>query len=167
LVGTFLYSSELGEMLAEIEPFKSTFFVAPWSRQWFLFGWWLLLAAIAFVWYRPFCRYLCPLGAALALPSSIRASGPYRRAFCSSCKICTKTCEPLAFRRDGTIDPRECLSCMECEANYLDREICPPLVGIERLTRKRDEALSAAELEKLKRLREEGRKVRLPRQKAS
>ena len=166
LVGTFLYSSEVGEMMAEIEPFKSTFFVAPWSRQWFLFGWWLLLAGISFVWWRPFCRYLCPLGAALAIPGTFRISGPYRRAFCPSCKICTRTCEPLAIRGDGTIDSRECLSCMECEANYASEEVCPPLIGIERLTRKRDEGLAPAEFDKLKRLREEARKTRLSRQRS-
>ncbi len=38
-----------------------------------------------------------------------------------------------AIRRDGTIDPRECLSCMECEANYRDEEVCPPLMGARRL----------------------------------
>src|SRR5690606_25120094 len=53
VVGSFVYSAELGEKLAEIEPFKSTFFVAPWSREVLLFGWWIALAALALVWYRP------------------------------------------------------------------------------------------------------------------
>jgi NosR/NirI family transcriptional regulator, nitrous oxide reductase regulator len=133
LVGAFLVSPELGERLAEVEPFKSTFFVRPWAREWFLFGWWLLLAGVAFVWYRPFCRYLCPLGAALALPSSFRLSGPYRRDFCATgCKICPRGCEPKAIRKDGSIDSRECLNCWECEANYNDDEVCPPLVQIRR-----------------------------------
>ena len=136
LIGTFLYSHQLGEQLAEIEPFKSTFFVAPWTQEWWFFGWWLLLAGLSLVWFRPFCRYLCPPGAALAVPSSLRVSGPKRRNFCSSCKICTRSCEPRAIRPDGTIDPRECLSCMECEANYRDEEVCPPLVGLLRLQEK-------------------------------
>ena len=136
LVGLFLWSPELGERAAEIEPFKSTFFVAPWTRHVGLLGWWLLLFGAAFVWYRPFCRYLCPLGAALALPSSFRLSGPHRRDFCSSCKICTRGCEPKAIRPDGTIDSRECLNCWECEANWRSDEVCPPLIQIRRQAEK-------------------------------
>jgi len=141
LVAAYLVSPELGERLAEVEPFKSTFFVRPWAREWFLFGWWLFLAGAAFVWYRPFCRYLCPLGAALALPSSFRLSGPYRRDFCSTgCKICPRGCEPKAIRKDGSIDSRECLNCWECEANYADDEVCPPLVQIRRRALKAEAA---------------------------
>ncbi len=152
LVVTFLWSSELGERMAEIEPFKSTFYVMPWTRPVGYLLWWLLLIALSTVWYRPFCRYLCPLGAALALPSSLRGSGPYRRNFCSHCKICTRGCEPRAIRPDGTIDSRECLSCMECEANYRDKEVCPPLIGIERLTRKIKADPSAHDDERLEQL---------------
>jgi len=140
LIAVFLRSSQLGEQLAEIEPFKSTFFVKPWMRQWPLFLWWLVLLGVSFVWWRPFCRYLCPLGAALAIPGSLRASGPHRRNFCEKCKICTRGCEPRAIRDNGTIDPRECLSCMECEANFRDEQVCPPLIGIERLTQKKGTA---------------------------
>ncbi len=132
LLAVFLFDAQLGERLAEVEPFKSTFFVPPWTRHPGLFVWWLLLFGAAFTTYRPFCRYVCPLGAALAVPSSFRASGPYRRDFCSKCKICTKGCEPRAINPDGTIDPRECLNCWECEANWQDDQVCPPLVKIRR-----------------------------------
>lgn len=152
LVGTFLYSSELGEQLAEVEPFKTTFFVAPWSRSIGFIAWWLLLLGLSLVWFRPFCRYVCPLGAGLALPSSFRISGPYRRQFCDSCKICTKGCEPRAIDSHGHIDPRECLSCMECETNFRDEAVCPPLVGIGRLTAKRDGKLNTHDSERLAQL---------------
>ena len=138
LLAAFVYSPILGEQLAEVEPFKSTFFISFWTREWYFLGWWLLLAGLSLVWFRPFCRYLCPLGAALAIPSSFRLSGPRRRNFCSSCKICARDCEPRAIRPDGTIDPRECLSCMECEATYRDETACPPLVGLIRLREKAD-----------------------------
>ncbi len=153
LVVTFLYSTEIGEKLAEIEPFKTTFFVEPWTRSIGFIIWWLLLLGLSLVWFRPFCRYVCPLGAGLALPSSFRISGPYRRQFCDSCKICTKGCEPRAIDSKGHIDPRECLSCMECETNFHDEEVCPPLVGIGRLTAKRDGELSPRETERLDQLK--------------
>ncbi len=132
LLVVFLTSSELGERMAEIEPFKSTFFVPLWTRHPALIAWWMVLFSISFTTYRPFCRYLCPLGAALAVPTSARLSGPYRRDFCSKCKICSRGCEPRAIRKDGTIDPRECLNCWECEANWGDDTVCPPLVKIRR-----------------------------------
>jgi NosR/NirI family transcriptional regulator, nitrous oxide reductase regulator len=155
LLGAFLYSHQLGEQMAEVEPFKSTFFVAPWTREWWYFGWWVLLAGLSMVWFRPFCRYLCPLGAALALPSSFRRSGPKRRNFCQSCKICTRQCEPRAIRPDGTIDPRECLSCMECEANYRDEDVCPPLVGLARLRKKAADAGQEPDPERVTKLLEQ------------
>ncbi|MAE95730.1 MAG: 4Fe-4S binding protein, partial [Deltaproteobacteria bacterium] len=133
LVGAFFFDSVLGEQLAEVEPFKSTFLVPAWQRGGIFLGWWLLLLVASLLMYRPFCRYLCPLGGGLALLSSVRASGPRRRRFCSSCLICTRGCEPRAIRGDGSIDPRECLSCMECEANYRNDQVCPPLMGARRL----------------------------------
>ncbi len=133
LVGTYLFSPQLAERMAEIEPFKTTFFVAPWTRSGLLIAWWVLITGISLVWWRPFCRYLCPLGAALAIPGSVRFAGPHRREFCSKCTICAKGCEPKAIRKDGSIDPRECLQCMECEATYRDEETCPPLVAMSRL----------------------------------
>lgn len=137
LIAVFLYSPQLGELLAEVEPFKTTFFVLPWSRGAFFIVWWVALLLLALFTFRPFCRYVCPLGAALAIPGSLRFSGPRRREFCSTCKICTRTCEPRAIRDDGSIDPRECLSCMECEANFRDEAVCPPLVGLAKLRAKR------------------------------
>ena len=153
LVVVFVISPQLGEMLAEIEPFKSTFFVLPWTRHVLLFGWWILLLVYALFTYRPFCRYLCPLGAALAIPGSLRFSGPRRRNFCADCKICTRTCEPRAIRPNGTIDPRECLSCMECEANYRNETVCPPLVGLLRLKEK--DLLSPVDSRRKRKLEEE------------
>ncbi len=143
LVGVFLVNAPTGELLAEVEPFKSTFFVVAWKRGPLFFGWWLVLAGLSLVMYRPFCRYICPLGAGLALPGSFRLSEPYRRDFCSRCRICTRGCEPRAIRDDGSIDPRECLNCWECEANWRDDEVCPPLVKLRR-DRERDREDSAA-----------------------
>ncbi len=152
LIGIFLWSPAVGEQAAEIEPFKSTFLVPFWGREWFFAAWWVALFALSIVNWRPFCRYLCPMGAGLALFNSFRLAGPKRRNYCSHCKICQRGCEPKAIANDGTIDPRECLSCMECEATYHETAVCPPLVGIDRLLRKVDrtpkDAEKLAQLEK-------------------
>jgi NosR/NirI family nitrous oxide reductase transcriptional regulator len=157
LLPVFLVDSILGERLAEVEPFKSTFLVPAWRREAHFFGWWVLLLGLSAVMYRPFCRYLCPLGAGLALFGSYRVSGPRRRRFCSSCTICTRGCEPRAFRPDGTIDSRECLSCMECEANYRDVTVCPPLIAIENMESRSE--LTARQLAKLAKLQDQRKRV--------
>lgn len=140
LVVTFLWDAETGEKMAEVEPFKSTFFVPIWTREAVLIAWWSLLMVGAVFVYRPFCQYVCPLGAGLALPSHFRLSPPYRRDFCSKCKICTRGCEPRAIGPTGVIDGKDCLSCMECEANWGDDQVCPPLVKERRV---REKLLSA------------------------
>jgi NosR/NirI family nitrous oxide reductase transcriptional regulator len=155
LIPIFLWDSLLGERLAEVEPFKSTFLVPAWTRSPGFLAWWSLLLVASFFMYRPFCRYVCPMGAGLSLMSSFRPAGPKRREFCSSCKICTRGCEPRAIGSDGRIDPRECLSCMECEANYRDAAVCPPLIGITRL--ESIDGLSVKQQEKLEELRVEVR----------
>jgi len=158
LLTVFLLWPETGERMAEVEPFKSTFFVPPWTRHAALFAYWSLLLLSSFIVFRPFCRYLCPLGAALALPSSFRLSSPYRREFCAKgCQTCPRNCEPRAFRKDGTIDPRECLNCWECEATYHDDQKCPPLVQIRR---KADKAEQAADHAGAARLRAELEAIR-------
>lgn len=152
LIVVYLYNSVQGELMAEVEPFKSTFLVRPWDRGLGYFGYWILLFMAAGVMFRPFCRILCPLGAALAILGSFRFSGPKRRKFCGSCTICAKLCEPKAIRPDGTIDPRECLSCMECEATYRSDEKCPPLITLKKLSKK--EELSKRELKQMVKMKE-------------
>ena len=71
LFGLSLYSVALAEVLAEVEPFK-TAIILKFAREWpFVIYALTLLAAGLFI-ERFFCRYLCPLGAALAIPGRIR-----------------------------------------------------------------------------------------------
>ncbi len=68
LFGAALYSLAVAEQLAEVEPFK-TAIILKFQRSWpFVVYAVLLLAAGLFI-ERFYCRYLCPLGAALALPA--------------------------------------------------------------------------------------------------
>ena len=67
LLAVSLYSMELAEQLAEVEPFKTTFLVGVWNRSW---PFWLFIGAIlgaSFFSERPYCKYICPLGAGLAI----------------------------------------------------------------------------------------------------
>jgi len=132
-----MFSMGWAEMLAEVEPFKTTFLVGWFQRSWpyTLFAGWLLGLSI-FV-ERPFCKYLCPLGASLAMPSTFRWFGLRRKQECSSCKACAVGCGSLAIDADGRIDHRECLHCLDCMILYTDTHACPPLAK-ERKRRERE-----------------------------
>jgi NosR/NirI family nitrous oxide reductase transcriptional regulator len=127
LIGLSVVSLEWAERLAEVEPFKTTWLVGVFQREWYLMlYWWALLAVSVFI-FRFFCRYLCPLGAALSLGSALRLIGIRRKEFCTRCKICARGCESLAIDAQGRIDKYECLYCLECEQKYHDDRVCPPL----------------------------------------
>jgi NosR/NirI family transcriptional regulator, nitrous oxide reductase regulator len=121
-------SMGLAEKLAEIEPFKTTFLVGVTHRAWPFVAFWSLLAAAALFIERPFCKYLCPLGASLAVPSTFRWWGLKRKQECGPCRACEVGCGSLAIGRDGRIDQRECLLCLDCMVMYHDDHACPPLV---------------------------------------
>jgi NosR/NirI family nitrous oxide reductase transcriptional regulator len=128
LLTVSFYSMSMAEKLAEIEPFKTTFLVGVWNRTWpFVAFWSVLLVAALFV-ERPFCKYLCPLGASLAVPSTFRWWGLKRKNECGPCRACEVGCGSQAIGRDGQIDQRECLLCMDCMVMYYDDHACPPLV---------------------------------------
>ena len=88
-----------------------------------------LLVASLFV-NRFFCRYLCPLGAALAIPGRMRLfDWLKRRKQCGfECQLCAKKCPVQAIHPLGQINPNECVYCMQCQVIYWDDNTCPPLV---------------------------------------
>jgi NosR/NirI family nitrous oxide reductase transcriptional regulator len=121
-----MFSMGLAEKLAEVEPFKTTFLVGvstapgPTACSW-------RPAGLSIFIERPYCKYLCPLGAALAMPSTFRWFGLKRKHDCNSCKACAVGCGSLAIDADGRIDHRECLHCLDCMVLYTDTKGCPPL----------------------------------------
>lgn len=137
LLAVSMFSMTTAEMLAEVEPFKTTFLVGWFQRSWpyTLFAGEILGISI-FV-ERPFCKYLCPLGASLAMPSTFRWFGLRRKQECSSCKACAAGCGAQAIDADGRIDHRECLHCLDCMVLYTDEHACPPLAK-ERKRRERN-----------------------------
>ncbi len=134
LLGVSFYSMTTAEQLAEIEPFKTTFLVGVWHRSWPYVLFWSVLFVWSMFSERPFCKYLCPLGAALAIPSTFRNFPLARKAECASCHACQKNCGSLAIDEEGRIDQRECLLCLDCQVLYYDVHACPPL-GQERKRR--------------------------------
>jgi NosR/NirI family nitrous oxide reductase transcriptional regulator len=128
LLGVSFYSMGTAEQLAEIEPFKTTFLVGVWNRSWPYVVFWGTLLVWSMLSERPFCKYLCPLGAGLAIPSTFRNFGLKRKAECGPCRACEKQCGSLAIDKSGRIDQRECLLCLDCQILYYDPHACPPLV---------------------------------------
>tara|TARA_R110001583_G_scaffold6618_2_gene33547 strand:+ start:19359 stop:21437 length:2079 start_codon:yes stop_codon:yes gene_type:complete len=123
-----LDSLALAEQFAEIEPFKTTFLLK-FDREWPFIAWAVLLLTINLFNRKTFCRYLCPLGAALSISNSIRLfDWLKRRPECGTpCKTCAKECEIQAINPDGVINMRECHYCLDCQITYYNEEKCPPL----------------------------------------
>lgn len=120
---------QVSEMLVEIEPFK-TAITANFIRSWpFVVYCLLLLVAGIFV-YKFFCRYLCPLGAALTVGGRLRLPDWLaRRAECGTpCQTCRSRCEYDAIARDGRIRYDDCFQCLDCVGIYYDDRRCAPLV---------------------------------------
>lgn len=84
----------------------------------FLFSWKVLVLVIIVVLsikiYRPFCRYLCPLGAAYSLFNPIAL---YRfeldKDTCTGCRACQRAC-PMDLPVHETPNSMECIRCGKC-----------------------------------------------------
>ncbi len=103
-----------------IEPFWMFTFEAS-TTLWIMLG--ILLVATVFV-RNLYCRFLCPLGAALGLLSNLTVFKIKRWSECSSCKLCEKTCEWGAIRKRQIIKS-ECVRCDDCEILYDNKAKCP------------------------------------------
>ncbi len=103
-----------------IEPFWM-FTLSGSPLMWTLLG--LLLLATVFV-KNLYCRFLCPLGAALGLLSQLTIFRIKRWEECGRCKICENTCEWGAIR-GAKILYSECVRCDDCERLYHDQSACP------------------------------------------
>ena len=143
LFGLSLYSTAFAEQLAEVEPFK-TAIILKFAREWpFVIYALTVLSAGLFV-ERFFCRYMCPLGAALAIPGRIRMFEWLRRwPECGSpCQRCANECPVQAIHPEGHINVNECIYCMHCQELYFDDHRCPHMIQV-RLKREKREALSS------------------------
>jgi len=83
----------------------------------------VLLVATVFV-RNLYCRFLCPVGAALGIISNLTVFRIKRWSECKTCKICEKTCEWGAIRGPKIV-ASECVRCDDCERLYMDQQKCP------------------------------------------
>lgn len=125
LVGTAFYSLTLAEQLAEVEPFKTSItllFVRYWPFVVYAAG----LLVIGMFIHKFYCRYLCPLGAGLAVLGRFRLFSWLERIDrCGSpCQHCKNECGINAIRKDGRVDYDECIQCLECVVILRDESQC-------------------------------------------
>lgn len=125
ILGLSFYSMEKALILAEAEPFKTAFsmsFMREWPFVVFVVG---LLVAGLFI-ERFYCRYLCPLGAALAIPAKLKLfDWLHRRPQCGrECRFCETQCTVGAIDTLGRINPNECILCLRCQVIMNDEAQC-------------------------------------------
>ena len=141
VIGTIFVAPDQAGTAAEVEPFK-TAISSHFNRSWpFLIYAGGLLVAGMFV-ERAFCRFLCPLGGALAVFGRARMfNWLKRRPQCGTqCRTCENDCPIGAIEPSGKINMNECLQCLDCQVDYYDDETCPPLIQ----RRKRRQVRAAA-----------------------
>ncbi|MFB4202468.1 hypothetical protein KBTX_00809 [wastewater metagenome] len=141
LFGLSLYDLALAERFAEVEPFK-TAIILNFVRDWPYVVYALTLLSVGLFIERFFCRYICPLGAGLAIPARLRTFEWLKRwPECGSqCHRCARECPVQSIHPEGHINVNECIYCLHCQELYFDDHRCPHNVT-RRLKRERRRAL--------------------------
>jgi polyferredoxin len=139
LFGVSLQSLGTAARYIEVEPFK-TAITLHFQREWgyvLYAGGLLLIAAFNRKFY---CKYLCALGAGLAIAGRFQIFDWLRRhRECGRpCQICANECSSRAIRHNGEINQAECHYCLDCQVTYWHVYRCPPMVT--RLKRREPDA---------------------------
>lgn len=126
LLACSFYSLTLAEQLAEIEPFKTSI-TLNFVRYWPFVLYAILLLLVSLKIHKFYCRYLCPLGASLAVLGHFPLfKWLTRRKECGSpCQLCrSKKCAIDAIDQSGAIDYGECIQCFECLVTIENPKLC-------------------------------------------
>ena len=126
IVACSFYSYSTAEVVAEVEPFK-TAITLYFVRYWPFVLYALVLLALSLKIHKVYCRYLCPLGAGLAVLGRFPVFKLLRRREeCGNpCQLCKqKKCGINAINQDGSINYAECVQCLECVVTMENTEIC-------------------------------------------
>jgi transcriptional regulator of nitric oxide reductase len=123
--------------VVEIEPFKTSITLM-FDRSWPFVLWAVVLLLLSLFVYKGYCRYICPLGAGMAVFGKLRVyKWLPRRSECGQpCQLCKHKCEYQAIEPDGKIDYDECFQCLDCVVIYDSDELCVPLIVEKRKGRK-------------------------------
>lgn len=129
VIATIWLAPASTEIAVEVEPFKTAISLY-FARDWPYVGWAVGLLALSILVYRGYCRYICPLGAALAVFDPLRRWGWIaRRDACGTpCQTCRHRCEYQAIAPAGKVAYSECFQCLDCVAIYHDDTQCLPLI---------------------------------------
>jgi NosR/NirI family nitrous oxide reductase transcriptional regulator len=130
VVAYFLATRDLG-VYRYVEPFWM-FGLFGTPAMWTGLG--VLLVATVFV-RNLYCRFLCPVGAALGVLSNLTVFPIKRWSECKTCRICEKACEWGAIRGPKII-ASECVRCDDCERLYNDQVKCPHWIILRRKSEK-------------------------------
>lgn len=123
----------------EVEPFKTAITVG-FDRSAPFVAYALILLVLGGLYYKFFCRYLCPLGAAMALGGKLRLLDwlPRRSECGQPCQTCRHRCAYDAIEKSGAIRYERCFQCLDCVGIYHDAGRCAPIM----LLHKKDKARS-------------------------
>jgi len=99
------------------EPFGTVFYLSTSPLLWSIAGGFLVASAVV---PRFYCRYACPLGAALGVASLVSIFRIRRVEQCVPCKVCQTAC-PTGAIRGPEVDFKECVRCNDCEIKLLTK----------------------------------------------
>lgn len=129
IIASLYVAPSFSSWAVEIEPFKTAISLY-FMRSWPFVLWAVACLTLTVFVYRGYCRYICPLGAALAAMSFLRR-WPWiaRRSECGTpCQSCRHRCEYQAIEPSGKINYSECFQCLDCVSIYQDDQRCLPLI---------------------------------------
>lgn len=132
VVAAFIAPRE-ADTLAEIEPFK-TAITTGFDRTWPYLGYAGLLLLAGVLYYKAFCRFLCPLGAVMSLGGKLRLLNwlPRRSECGTPCQRCKHHCMYDAIEDNGAIRYDDCFQCLDCVGIYHDSKRCAPIILYQR-----------------------------------
>ena len=124
---------DVATVAEEVEPFK-TAITAVFVRGPPYVVYAVALLVIGLFAERAFCRFLCPLGAGLALLDRLHLFELLkRRPECGNpCQLCERSCPVKAIDPSGEVVMAECFQCLECMVEYHDDRRCPPLAKLRK-----------------------------------
>jgi len=104
---------------SSVSPFKIIFNLMGTP---FALGFLIVILIISLFIYRPFCKYICPIGALLNFVSRIGLFRITPGDDCTDCGVCVRKCGmgALTINRKGQkpiLDKSRCIACGECREN--------------------------------------------------